>query len=464
MLLLVGMHSCSVPTYTAKVVEQDIPKSFAEDQVDSLTSADIDWSEYFTDSHLRDLIDTALVNNQELNITLQRIAMAQNEVMVREGEYLPTVNGVVGLESEKAAKYTRDGAIEEHVEFSNEEAFPSILNNIHVGLEASWELDVWGKLRNAKKVAVMEYLASVEGRNFVTTNLVSEIATSYYELISLDSQLDNLLQNIELQQNGLETVRLLQQAGRENSLAVKRFEAEIQKNQSEVFAIEQEKIEAENEINFLVGRMPQSIERSEVDFLSLVPVTVESGLPSQLLSHRPDIRQKELELAAAALNIEVARANFYPSFGLKAGLGIESFNPKYLLDPHSLVANAVGDMVAPLINRRGIKSAYANASSQQIQAVYEYEQTILNGYIEVVNEMSNITNLDSSYQLKDAQVNSLNESIEIANQLFQSARADYLEVLLAQREVLEAKLELVETKKEQLVATVSLYRALGGGW
>tara|TARA_R110001599_G_scaffold155081_2_gene340818 strand:+ start:206 stop:802 length:597 start_codon:yes stop_codon:yes gene_type:complete len=189
------------------------------------------------------------------------------------------------------------------------------------------------------------------------------------------------------------------------------------------------------------------------------------GVPSQLLQNRPDIRKAELELASTKLNVKVAKANFYPSLGIRAGVGLEAFNPKYLTSiPESLLYSLVGDIVGPLINRNAIKAEYQNANNRQLQAVYEYEKAILNGYIEVENQLSNIDNLKSNYELKANQVRALTESIEISLQLFRSARADYMEVLLVQREALESKIELIETKKEQMGARIKIYQALGGGW
>jgi NodT family efflux transporter outer membrane factor (OMF) lipoprotein len=406
-----------------------------------------------------------MVNNKEINMLLQRISVARNEIQARQGEYKPFVGAGLATDVEKVGRYTRNGAVEHSLEIVEGEEIPELLGNIQLGLFASWELDVWKKLRNAQQVAAMEYLASVEGRNFMITNLVAEIANSYYELIALDNQLENLQSNIELQQDALEVVNLLQRAGRANSLAVKRFEAEVQKNQSNIFNIRQQIVETENRLNFLVGKTPQSIARRSADFLDRAPKAVQTGVPSQLLQNRPDIRQAELELAAADLNIQVARANFLPSFGIRAGLGYQAFNPKYLLKtPESLVLSLAGDAVAPLVNRNAIIAEYNNAGARQIEAAYEYEQTILNAYMEVAIQLSNMDNLAQNYALKVQQVESLTESIEISNQLFQSARADYMEVLLTQRDALEARLELIETKKEQMTAVVNLYKALGGGW
>ena len=311
----------------------------------------------------------------------------------------------------------------------------------------------------------MEHLASIEGKNFLVTNLVAEIASSYYELAALDNQLDNLNKNIQIQENALEISKQLQKYARTTSLAVKRFEAEVKKNKSESYAIKQKITEVENRVNFLLGRTPENIRRASTTFMETRAKLVETGIPSQLLQNRPDIRKAELELEAAGLNINVAKANFYPTFSIKAGLGLEAFNAKYLLNtPESLALSVAGDMMAPLINKNAIIAQYKNANALQIKAAYDYELTIINAYSEVSNQLANIENLEKSYQLKLTQVEALTQSIDIANQLFQSARADYLEVLLTQREALEAKKELIETKNKQISAMVNLYRALGGGW
>ncbi|MRI00579.1 efflux transporter outer membrane subunit [Kriegella sp. EG-1] len=462
-LIVVITYAC-VPTRQVRGVKLETPESYTNQITDTLTSAVVKWKDFFTDPVLNELIEVALDKNQELNIVLQQIAIAKNEIRVQKGEYLPFVNFVVGTETEKVGEYTRNGAVEEHLEIDHK-AFPDPLSNYSVGLYASWELDVWKKLRNSKKAAVMEYLATQEGKNFMVTNLVAEIAEAYYELIALDNQLVIIDENLEIQHSALQIVKLQKQAARTTELAVKRFEAEVYKNRSERFDIKQQIVETENKINFLIGRQPQTINRNSDVFIEKKVDTVFSGIPAQLIQYRPDIKQVEYELAAAKLDVKVARANFYPSFGINAGVGLEAFKPKFLTEtPESLLYSLAGDMVGPLINRNAIKAEYNSANDRQLQVVFEYEKAILNAYMEVANELSNVQNLKMNYNLKIEQVNALNTSIDISNKLFQSARADYMEVLLTQRDALEAKIELVETKKNQLIARVGVYRAIGGGW
>jgi outer membrane protein TolC len=247
---------------------------------------------------------------------------------------------------------------------------------------------------------------------------------------------------------------------------VQKFEAEVLKSQSLEFDIMQRIKETENRINLLLGRYPEAIERDKTNFLELVPSQISSGIPSQLLANRPDIKQAELELSAAKLDVKVARAEFYPSFGISGAIGFQAFKPSYLFKffPESVLFSLAGDVVAPLINKNAIKAEFYSANARQIQALYNYERTILSAYLEVNTQMANIGNLEKSYALKSKQVDALTRSIDISNDLFRSARADYLEVLMTQRDALESKLELIETKKAQLNAVVNIYRDLGGGW
>jgi outer membrane protein TolC len=247
-------------------------------------------------------------------------------------------------------------------------------------------------------------------------------------------------------------------------LAVQRFRAEVQKNQSERVLVEQEIIEVENKLNRLVGRFPQSIERGKVEFDRLSLREPDPGIPSQLLKNRSDIRQAELELAAAGLDVEVARARFFPTLELKAGLGFQAFNTKYLVStPESLAYGLSGELIAPVLNRKAIKASYLSANANQLQKVYDYQQTVLKATTEVVNQMSRIKNYGKNVALKREQLASLEASVENANQLFQNARAEYMEVLLAQRGMMEARIELIEAKQKELAAIVQTYQALGGG-
>jgi NodT family efflux transporter outer membrane factor (OMF) lipoprotein len=462
-ILLVGLAACKTQQ-VARTESKVVPQTFDGSASDSTTIAKLNWREYFADQNLIALIDTALSRNQELNITMQEIQITQNEVRARKGEYLPVVGLRAAAGLEKEGLYTRHGAVDDQLEIKNGKAFPEPLPDFLVGAFASWELDVWKKLRNAKKSAALHYLASVEGRNFMVTNLIAEIANSYYELEAFDNLLDIVQQNIHLQTDALSIVKQQKDAAKLTQLAVNRFEAQLLNTKNLQYEIKQRIVETENRIHFLTGVFPKPIRRSSSEFNSIVLDSISIGIPSQLMANRPDIRQAELQLAAAKLDVKVARANFYPSFSISGGAGFNAFKPAYLTSPESMLYNFAGDLVAPLVNRNGIKAAYNSASARQIQEVYHYEQTILNAYVEVVNQLSKVQNFSQSFQTKSQEVDILMQSIVISNNLFRSARADYLEVLLTQKEALESKMELIEIKTKQLNAKVSIYQALGGGW
>ncbi len=457
-------NACSVPNFGRKTENKTVPTAFS-DSKDSVNTAKTKWKDFFTDPNLASIIDTALKNNQELNIIAQEIYVARNEARARKGAYLPFLGVGAGAGIEKVGLYTSQGASDATNDITPNQKVPVNLPNYALGFDFSWEVDIWKKLRNSTKAAMRRYLATIEGKNFMVTNLIAEIANSYYELMALDNQLEVLKKNIEIQTNALEIVKLEKLAAKVTELAVRKFEAEVLKNKSRQYYIMQQIIVAENRINFLAGRFPQPIARDSRAFNNLPTNDMHAGIPSQMLQNRPDVRQAEQELEASKLDAKSAKANFYPSLTINAGLGLGAFNPQYLVTmPASIIYNIMGGLMMPLVNRNAIKANYYSATSKQIQAVYNYERTILNAHIEVVNQLSNMDNLEKSYELKVQQVEALTRSVEISTGLFKSARADYMEVLLTQRDALDSKFELIETKKQQMNAKVNIYKALGGGW
>lgn len=456
--------SCGVPKVATLTDKTAVPTSFAT-STDTINTADIKWKNFFKDKNLANLIDIALTKNQELLITLQEIEIAKNDIRVRKGRLLPTVLVGAGAGVEKVGLFTSQGAGDASADIIEGQKVPENLQDYRLAAMVHWEVDIWKKLRNSKKAAISRYLATLEGKNFVVTNLVAEVANSYYELVSLDNQLDVVRQNIALQKNALEIVKIQKEAAKATELAVQKFTAEVLSSQSIEFEILQNIKETENTINFLLGRFPQEIPRDKTNFLNLTPNQISGGIPSQMLANRPDIKQAELQLEAFKIDVKVARAEFYPSFDVTAGIGLQAFKPDYLTKlPESLLYSLAGDIVGPLINRNAIKAEFLSANSRQLQSLYNYDRTVLNAFLEVSNQLSRIDNLKKSYDLKSKQVDALQRSIEVSNDLFKSARVDYFEVLMTQRDVLEAKLQLIERKQRQFNASIQVYKALGGGW
>lgn len=460
---LVLLSGClpSLVDNPSRDVSRAVPKSFRQDEVPDAGPgiAQQSWVEFFSQPELQSLIDEALHKNQELNVQLQEVIIAQAEVGARRGEYLPKVGAGLLTGVGKVGGYTSQGYADKAT------GAPEHMLDVGFGLTASWEIDMWGKLRDAARSANFRAIAAGEGRNFMVTELVAEIARSYFELIALDNELEVLKRNIAIQQDALEVVKLEKLAARVTELAVQRFEAEVLKNQSRLYDLEQERVQAENRINFLVGRFPQPVKRDPQALRAPLPPTIAAGIPTDLLENRPDVRRAELELTAAELDFRVARASFYPRLSIDAAVGYRSFNLAHLVStPESLLYNLAGNLVAPLLNRAGIEAEYRSANARQIQAVFGYERTLLQAFTDVANQLVRFENLQKSYELQSHQVETLNRSVDISNTLFQSTRADYMEVLLTRRDSLDAQLELIDTRKRQLLSLVNLYQSLGGGW
>ncbi|MFT3712828.1 MAG: TolC family protein [Archangium sp.] len=472
---LISFSSC-IPTLEenpARDVSKAVPNAFRQDAqmpVDGGVAeqppptaaesvAQQSWNEFFHNEDLRALIETALKNNQELNIQLQEIIIANAETSARRGEYWPRVGAGLTTGIDKVGGTTWRGVSDEA------HGVPANLGNFAFGLTAQWEIDVWGKLRKAAQAADFRAQASLEARGFMITQLVAEIARSYFELIAVDNELEVVRNNIKIQTDALEIVKLEKQAARVTQLAVQRFEAEVLKNRSHLFDLEQERVQAENRINFLVGRFPQPVARNPKALNDPLPTSIATGVPSQLLSNRPDVHAAELELEAAKMDVGSAKARFFPALSIDAAVGYNSFNITHIFNtPESIFYNLAGNIIAPLINRAGIEASYRMANAHQIQAVFNYERTVLQAFTDVVNQVVKYENLGKTYDLQLQQVDQLSQAVDISTTLFQSARADYMEVLLTRRDSLDAQLELIETKKRLLLSMVNIYQSLGGGW
>ena len=448
----------------------DLPEVF--EATSSENSAEVKIEEFFDDPMLTSLIHQALVNNQELRILNEDVLIASYEILARQGAYLPFVTAGGGVSLNRFSQYTPEGAGIRDDPFLPGKFLPNPLPNYTLGPAFFWTPDIWRQLHNAKDAAAMRYFATGEGRNYFVTQLVAEIADNYYGLIALDKRLENLDNIIALQEQSLRFAQAAKEAARGTELAVQRFQAEVRKNQSDKLIVKQDIIQVENRINFLVGRFPQAVERwtgESIDqFIDLKLHTLGAGVPAQLLQNRPDLRQAEREIAAAGLDVKVARKRFYPVLTVTSGVGYEAFNPRYLfITPEALVANVAGNLVGPLINFKAIKADYLGANARQLQTVYNYQRVIINAVTEVINRLSKVENYRRSIEIKKQQVQALVASVVAATSLFQNPRGetriDYLDVLTAQRDLWEARRVLIDTKREQLSAIVNTYQALGGG-
>ncbi|MBO9702741.1 MAG: efflux transporter outer membrane subunit [Sporocytophaga sp.] len=441
-----------------------IPSSYYGEK-DSLNVAKINWREYFNTPILIDLIDTALNQNFDILKAFQRIEASRAGVRSSTGALLPTVSGFGTMAQRRYGLYTMDGAGNISTYIRQDEIVPINLRDYYLGLQTSWEADIWGKLRNRRKAAVARFLGSIEAKNLVVTNIIAEVSNSYYELQALDNRLDILRENIKLQEDALMIVQTQKQAGITNELAVKQFEGQVLNSKTMEKETLQEILETENRINYLLGRYPQPVRRNKDQYKDSLDFLVNVGVPTDLLGNRPDIRQSEFELKAAKANVKAAQAAFYPSLNITGAYGYQAFRTSLLFtSPESIAYTIFGGLTAPLLNRSQIKAEFQNANAAQTEALYNYQQSIMNGYIEVYNELARLKRLQEIHDLRTNESLALSQSVDISTELFRSGRATYLEVIISQQKSLDAQLQLVEARKRQNMAKTNLYKALGGGW
>ncbi|MEW4567983.1 TolC family protein [Tautonia sp. JC769] len=463
-ILLLALPACGIPPRREAEPPPPLPESFVGVTTPS-NSSELGTAEFYRDPTLLSLIDQAMTNNRELKILNEEVQLASTEILARSGAYLPflTAGPTAGLE--RFSDRTLEGAaidVDPFV-FGPEKFFKNPHAYYFVGTNFTWQLDIYRQLRNARDAAAQRYVAAIERRNSFRIGLVAEIAENYYRLMAFDKRLENLNQINAFLEQSLKVAEARKEAARDTELAVLRFEAELRRNQSEQLVLAQDIIETENRINVLTYRFPQPVGRDSSNFFDLYINAVDVGVPSQLLQNRPDVRQAERQLVAAGLDVQVAQAEFYPQLILNAGVGWESFNMAGLFSPTAVAGNLMAGFVGPLVNRRAIKAEYLANNARQLQAIYDYQRAILEAFTEVVNRLTEVQNYSQSVEIRKQQLTALESAVDVANQLFQFARTEYLDVLTAQRDLRDARTALIDTKELQLTAIIRAYQALGGG-
>ena len=454
---LLCMGACKTPQAT--ILPKDTLKaSLASMSRDSSVTISPAWRDFFQDSVLRSLIDTALQNNHDLKITLQELAIAKSAITAKQGALLPSVSANLGAGISKVGRYTAEGAGNVGTELTPGRKIPTVIPDLAPTLQMDWTIDLWGKLNSDKKSAVERYLASEAGQRAIKSQLVADVAENYYALLALDYKLLVMQQYIALQKNAVRIARIQKEADADTQLAVEKFEAELAKAQSDEYVLRQSIIETENNLNLLLGRLPQPIARAKSDFLQLPMPATAHALSTQLLLQRPDVVQAEHALEAAKWDVETARKEFLPSFNLSAAVGLNAFNPKYLVKlPESLIFSALGSLTAPLINKKAIQANFSQADALQIEALYNYDKALMTAYIEMSTLQSKITNLKQLRQFKQKQDEALMRAVSAAQKLYLNNRATYLEVIDSERGQLDCKMELIDTKLQQLSTLIDMY-------
>lgn len=421
------------------------------------------WRKHFTDPALGTLVDAALSGNNDLRVAWQRVQAARAQVTATRGQLAPTVAALAGGGLTKFGDYTMDGAGNKGTNIYGTQTIPRDLPDFAVGLQAAWEVDIWGKLRSQKAAAVSRVLATEEGRRFVILKLVTDLAEHYYELVALDSSIRILDDTLSLQENALTAVQAQKEAGAANALAIEQFEARLQNLRGMKLEARQEIIAHEAAVRLLLGDSSREIRRTRTPITQMRGPRLSRQVPADLLVKRPDVRQAEHELTAAKADVKAARLAFLPSVNITGTLGLQAFRSDLLFNSHSAAYSAAAGLVAPLINRAAIKAEFQKASAGELEALASYQQSIVNAYVEVHNQQARIRLLEQLHDVKSRQVDLLAQSISTSSDLFANRRATYLDVLNAQQTALDGRLQLVDVAKRQFQSQVALYKALGGG-
>lgn len=447
---------CKVNEKTYTTADHTPPTTYNK-KSDTTHGNNRSYASFFADKNLEILIDAALQNNADYNIALQRVQAAKANYLQRKGDLLPTLELKGSGGQTRFGKYTMDG-------MGNMTTpgvpYPEIADYF-VGAGASWEVDLWGKLRNKKKAAQMRLLATDAGKNLVATNLIAEVANRYYTLAALDEELNIIKKNVQLQQTALEVVKLQKEGGKATELAVKQFAAQLAKTHGLEYKIKTEIVAMENELNFLLGRYPTTIVRSPISTADANRVT-NIGIPANLLYKRADIIQAEMELIATKADVAAAKAAFLPAINLAGTVGYNAYNTNVFFNPASVAYNLIGNLASPILNKNALRANYNALLAEHTGAFYNYGKTVMNAVFEVITGIESLENLRSEYLYEKNAAAELKEAVNIANDLYIAGYANYMEMITAQKNALEAELDVVQTKKKLLLSSVSLYRALGG--
>ncbi len=455
---VVWASGCITPAETKTTEGVNVPTRYnsSTDTTFSLPGL----QQYFADKWLQELVNRAMTHNYDLLAATQRTEAARATLLGARAPLAPALGINTFASNIKYGRHTMDGA----GNATTPEVPSPIVPSYMLGVSAGWEVDLWGKLRNRKKAAQMRFWGTQMGKHLLETTVMTDVANAYYDLIAADEELKIVQRNVQLQETALDMVRHQKEAGRANELAVKQFAAQLMRTQAMEFAARQRIKATENYLLTVTGQWTDSVGRDTTIFAPVTHSMVKQGVPAQLLTNRPDIMRAELDLKATGADVAAAKAAFLPSLTINANVGYNTYHPELMFNPVSATAGLLGTLAGPLLNRKSIKAAYGQAKAENKEAWYRYGQQVLTACNEVRTRMSDIGNVEKEYRLQEQSTAQLRQAIVISKDLYKAGYANYLEVVTAQQNVLDAELRLIETRKRLHLAHINLYRALGGGW
>lgn len=458
MLVTVMLISCRV-SKDVTVTDNGLPAKYTgQAPDDTVSAARLPWKTFFTQPELQALLAEAVSNNYDIQVALKNIGAA--DLILRQSKLgnVPEIGLNATVSSSRPSDNSLNGlSLNQYLDTRHIEDYT-------LAADISWEADIWGKIRSRKAAALAAYLDTRAARDAVQTRLISEIAKGYFNLLMLDEQLRIARSNVSLNDSTLQMIGLQYQSGQVTYLAVQQARAQKLTAEKLVPEFEQQISIQENAVNRLCGRMPAGIIRTARLADIVLDKSSKAGLPAELLSRRPDVKQAELAVSKANANVGVAKASMYPSLTITAQGGLDAFKASNWFNiPASLFGAVTGGLAQPLFQQKKLSTLYKVSITERDRSVLEFRQTVLNAVGEVSDALIRKDKIGLQQQIAADRMRTLENATHNAQQLFKNGMANYLEVITAQGNLLQSELELATVNKQQLDAGVDLYRSLGGG-
>lgn len=452
------LGACKV-SKDVKTPQPELPAAFRNAAgTDTASIASLPWKSFFKDQVLQQLIDSTLMHNYDMQIALKNLEQAQLVLRQSKWNNIPQV----GLNVTASTTNPSDNSLNGHT-------LGQFLGTDHIedysaNLSLSWEADVWGKIRNTNRIALASYLQSQEARKTLQTGLIASVSQGYFNLLMLDAQLNVAKKNLSLNDSTLNIVKLQYEAGQVSLLGVQQAQAQRQVAAGLVPQFEQGIAIQENALRILAGQLPDKIERHTLLEAIAFPSILTTGIPSAMVSRRPDVKSREYELTIANSRAGIAKAQMYPALRITASGGINSLKASDWFNiPGSLFGIVGGSVFQPLLQHKELSTQYHIAKVEREKKVLLFRQTVLKAVGEVADALVNIDKLRAREAIAANRVKTLQQAVINANSLFRNGLANYLEVITAQGNVLQGELDLASIKRSELNAISALYRSLGGG-
>lgn len=442
--------------------EYERPKNVVDEKLfrtdmlptDSVSIANVSWKEIFTDPILQGHISKALENNLDIRIALQSITSAEAYLKQSKAAYLPTLSVGPNYTFQTQSINTQFGQI------LGERRY---VNQYDITGSIGWEADIWGKLKAQEKAQLATYLGTVAAHKAVKSSLIASVASAYYQLLTFDSQKKIITETIAVREKNYETTKALKISGTVTEVAVQQSEALVFNAQSMLIDIDTQIQSLENTMSLLMGEPSHAIERSTLE-TQKIPIDLKLGYPAQLLANRPDVMQAEYSLMNAFELTNSAKAQFYPTLKITGSGGVQSVDIDHLFSVNSLFASVVGGLLQPVLNKRTIRTNYEVSLANKETAYLNFRKTVLTAGKEVSDAIRVFSVQDSFIELKEKELNAYKKSVDYSQELVNYGMANYLEVLNASVNSLNAELNISNAEYSKMKAGIDLYQALGGGW